>query len=76
MVVAVAMANNGLSSPPPPLFSNPAPPADYIENGRLYHGFRKGKYMLPIDEVIAANSVHGSCVLLGGWLEGAANCGA
>ncbi|KAM3077933.1 Secondary metabolism regulator lae1 [Clarireedia jacksonii] len=46
MVVALAMANNGLSSPPPP----PAPPVDYIENGRLYHGFRKGKYMLPIDE--------------------------
>ncbi|KAH8813337.1 S-adenosyl-L-methionine-dependent methyltransferase [Xylogone sp. PMI_703] len=26
------------------------PPTDYFENGRLYHGFRKGKYMFPCDE--------------------------
>jgi 2-polyprenyl-3-methyl-5-hydroxy-6-metoxy-1,4-benzoquinol methylase len=28
-----------------------APPPDYIENGRLYHGYRKGLYMYPCDEV-------------------------
>jgi hypothetical protein len=32
--------------------------------------------MLPIDEVNAPNSVHGICVLFGGWLEVGANCGA
>ena len=26
-------------------------PQDYMENGRLYHGFRKGIYMYPCDEV-------------------------
>lgn len=31
--------------------SVPPPPMDYYENGRLYHGFRKGKYMYPCDEV-------------------------
>lgn len=29
-----------------------AKPRDYMENGRLYHGYRKGKYMFPCDEVI------------------------
>lgn len=24
---------------------------DYEENGRIYHGFRKGAYMFPCDEV-------------------------
>lgn len=24
---------------------------DYVENGRLYHGYRKGIYMFPCDEV-------------------------
>lgn len=26
------------------------PPKDYVENGREYHGYRKGKYMFPCDE--------------------------
>ena len=26
-------------------------PADYEENGRLYHGYKKGIYMYPCDEV-------------------------
>jgi hypothetical protein len=26
-------------------------PPDYEENGRLYHGYRKGIYMFPCDEV-------------------------
>jgi hypothetical protein len=33
--------------PPPPA----AAPPDYMENGRLYHGYRKGMYMFPCDEV-------------------------
>ena len=31
--------------------SLPGVPQDYWENGRKYHGFRKGKYMFPCDEV-------------------------
>ncbi|RDW72979.1 S-adenosyl-L-methionine-dependent methyltransferase-18 [Coleophoma cylindrospora] len=44
-----------LTAPPPPM-SNvgpagpAAPPQNHTENGRLYHGFRKGKYMYPCDE--------------------------
>jgi len=30
-----------------------AVPQNYLENGRLYHGFRKGVYMYPCDEVRA-----------------------
>lgn len=26
-------------------------PGNYIENRREYHGFRKGKYLFPCDEV-------------------------
>jgi hypothetical protein len=26
-------------------------PPDYLENGRWYHGFHKGAYMYPCDEV-------------------------
>ncbi|KAH8649478.1 LaeA-like protein [Tricladium varicosporioides] len=26
-------------------------PGDYLENGRVYHGFHKGKYLFPCDEV-------------------------
>jgi len=38
--------------PIPPLVSSvAAPPADYEENGRKYHGYRKGSYMYPCDEV-------------------------
>ncbi|KZF21952.1 methyltransferase LaeA [Xylona heveae TC161] len=35
------MSTNGLAAPVPP---------NYMENGRLYHGFRKGIYMYPCDE--------------------------
>lgn len=40
-------------SAPPPLTTLPSPliPENYMENGREYHGFRKGKYMFPCDEV-------------------------
>jgi SAM-dependent methyltransferase len=50
--MVVAMANNGmpLSAPPPPPMTLPPPPENYNENGRMYHGFRKGKYMFPCDE--------------------------
>jgi hypothetical protein len=34
----------------PPL--DPSIPPDYLENGRWYHGYRKGIYMLPCDEVL------------------------
>jgi hypothetical protein len=33
----------------PPL--DPSIPPDYLENGRWYHGYRKGLYMYPCDEV-------------------------
>ncbi|ATZ49708.1 Bclae1 [Botrytis cinerea B05.10] len=49
MVVAMAMANNGSLSPAPPAAFQ-EPPPDYTENGRLYHGLHKGKYMFPCDE--------------------------
>ena len=39
-----------LSAPPPAATSLPPPP-NYLENGRTYHGFRRGKYMFPCDEV-------------------------
>ncbi|RFU27415.1 hypothetical protein B7463_g8910, partial [Scytalidium lignicola] len=61
--MVLAMANNGadfgifassripLPAPPPLMnLGPPPPPTDYFENGRLYHGFRKGKYMFPCDE--------------------------
>jgi hypothetical protein len=32
------------------------PPQNYVENNREYHGFRKGKYMFPCDEVSLVNS--------------------
>lgn len=38
---------------PPPVQSVAAPPPNYEENGRLYHGYRKGSYMYPCDEVNA-----------------------
>ncbi|KAH6711824.1 methyltransferase LaeA [Leptodontidium sp. MPI-SDFR-AT-0119] len=50
--MVVAMATNGL----PPLATRPEhqtnhpPPPNYMEHGRTYSGFRKGKYMFPIDE--------------------------
>jgi hypothetical protein len=36
-------------------YSLPTPAAtdNYMENGRLYHGFRRGMYMYPCDEVRA-----------------------
>ena len=37
--------------PPHPAALPPGEPEKYSENGRLYHSFRKGKYMLPCDEV-------------------------
>jgi hypothetical protein len=40
---------------PPPLVNLP-PPQNYVENNREYHGFHKGKYMFPCDEVSRANS--------------------
>lgn len=39
--------------PPPPPASTAGPPPDYMENGRMYHGYRKGTYMYPCDEVSA-----------------------
>ncbi|KAJ5037185.1 uncharacterized protein L3040_007365 [Drepanopeziza brunnea f. sp. 'multigermtubi'] len=30
--------------------TNFPPPPNYLEHGRLYSGFRKGKYMFPVDE--------------------------
>ncbi len=33
--------------------TTPKVPKNYRENGRLYHGFRKGQYVLPCDEVRA-----------------------
>ncbi|TVY23017.1 Secondary metabolism regulator LAE1 [Lachnellula hyalina] len=36
-----------LSTPPAPV---PRIPGNYIENGREYHAFRKGKYLFPCDE--------------------------
>jgi len=61
--MVVAMANNGMpySAPPPqpPINSSLPPvnlatqngaPQDYYENDRLYHGYRKGKYLFPCDE--------------------------
>ncbi|QSZ29604.1 hypothetical protein DSL72_004120 [Monilinia vaccinii-corymbosi] len=53
MVVAMATDNNtdndGSVSPAPP--ANPIKaPRDYYENGRLYHGFHREKYMFPCDE--------------------------
>ncbi|KAF2401850.1 LaeA-like protein [Trichodelitschia bisporula] len=37
----VTMASHGLATPVP---------QNYIENGRLFHGFRRGLYMYPCDE--------------------------
>ena len=37
--------------PVPPPAMTPAILGNYEENGRLYGGFRKGKYMFPMDEV-------------------------
>ncbi len=34
--------------PPPPMAGVPS---DYEENGRVYHGYRKGSYMYPCDDV-------------------------
>lgn len=31
-------------------------PPNYHENGRAYHGYRKGKYLFPCDEVIGTDS--------------------
>ncbi|KAF7857027.1 hypothetical protein EAF04_009787 [Stromatinia cepivora] len=45
----MAMANNGSLSPAPSS-DHQLPPPDYYENGRLYHGFHKEKYMFPCDE--------------------------
>jgi hypothetical protein len=44
-------------SPPAPMAAT-AEPVDYLENGRLYHGFRKGSYMYPCDEVRILDLVH------------------
>jgi hypothetical protein len=38
--------------PPVGLPLNAPAPSNYYENGRMYGGFRKGKYMFPNDEVI------------------------
>ncbi|TVY71330.1 Secondary metabolism regulator [Lachnellula suecica] len=38
-----------LNTPPPPI-TEPRIPSNYMENGREYHGFHKGKYLLPCDE--------------------------
>jgi hypothetical protein len=38
--------------PPAGLPLNAPAPSNYYENGRMYGGFRKGKYMFPNDEVI------------------------
>ena len=38
-------------APPPPAAPPLGDAEKYSENGRLYHSFRKGKYMLPCDEV-------------------------
>ncbi|KAI9810621.1 MAG: Secondary metabolism regulator lae1 [Pycnora praestabilis] len=38
------MATNGVGNPPG------ATPPNHVENGRLFHGFRKGIYMYPCDE--------------------------
>lgn len=46
----VVMAANGMPPIPPPVQSVAAPPPNYEENGRLYHGYRKGSYMYPCDE--------------------------
>ena len=37
--------------PAPPPLANLPPPQNYVENNREYHGFHKGKYMFPCDEV-------------------------
>ena len=29
---------------------------NYVENGRVYHGFRRGMYMYPCDEVSTAQN--------------------
>jgi len=41
-------------------------PDDYVENGRIYHGFRRGLYMCPCDEVRHAASPAGQDVELTG----------
>ena len=44
----VPLLTNSCRMPLPP--PNTAPPPDYLENGRLYHGYHKGSYMYPCDE--------------------------
>ncbi|KFY46806.1 hypothetical protein V495_02247 [Pseudogymnoascus sp. VKM F-4514 (FW-929)] len=45
------MATNGTHPrQQPAMAGNYSDPPDYIENGRLYHGYRKGMYMFPCDE--------------------------
>jgi hypothetical protein len=39
------------SFPPSVLPLDQSIPPDYLENGRWYHGYRKGSYMYPCDEV-------------------------
>ena len=38
----------------------PLAPQNYIEHGRLFHGFRKGMYMFPCDEVCASFIIYNS----------------
>jgi hypothetical protein len=62
---------------PPPLTTTLPPliPPNYIENGRLYHGFRKGRYMFPCDEVNFLDfpdfqqpfSTRGTVLIVGGF---------
>lgn len=52
--MVVAMATNGMSLnvvAPPQEPREPRIPENYMENGREYHAFRKGKYLFPCDEM-------------------------
>ncbi|CBX97665.1 predicted protein [Plenodomus lingam JN3] len=47
----LTMASNGPLTGSPPSLPVPAQNSNYLENGRWYHGFRRGIYMYPCDEV-------------------------
>ena len=49
-ILTCATPRMPLSAPPPTSAVPPPLPSNYVENGRLYHGFRKGRYMYPCDE--------------------------
>ncbi|KAG9227985.1 hypothetical protein BJ875DRAFT_478860 [Amylocarpus encephaloides] len=58
--MAVAMTSNGtpcVAAPPGPA-PEPRIAENYTENGREYHGFRRGKYMFPCDEMDRMDIFH------------------